>query len=202
MKQSLAYFHIGEALGGSQDWLTDPMMRLGGCAAVCACDSCIWLARTRGLTGLYPYDAAKLSREDYIAFSRIMKPYLRPRWEGVHTTAIYTGGLGQYLADCGEERVTMTALPGAAPAAEAYAAVRRSIGDGLPVPCLILDHANPSFGDYEWHWFLLTGFDDESEGGPSVEAVTYGTARQLDFTGLWDTGKPRRGGLVFYHLTA
>ena len=43
MKKELQYFKIEEAWGGSQEWFSDRMMRLGGCAAVTACDSCIFL---------------------------------------------------------------------------------------------------------------------------------------------------------------
>ena len=31
MRKELAHFHIGEALGGSQEWFLDPFMKLGGC---------------------------------------------------------------------------------------------------------------------------------------------------------------------------
>lgn len=43
MKKELQYFKIEEAWGGSQEWFSDRMMRLGGCAAVTACDSCIFI---------------------------------------------------------------------------------------------------------------------------------------------------------------
>lgn len=38
MKKELQYFKIEGAWGGSQEWFSDRMMRLGGCAAVTACD--------------------------------------------------------------------------------------------------------------------------------------------------------------------
>ena len=47
MKKELQYFKIEEAWGGSQEWFSDRMMRLGGCAAVTACDSCIFFDLNR-----------------------------------------------------------------------------------------------------------------------------------------------------------
>ena len=70
-------------------------MKIGGCGAVTACDLCIYLAREYGWKQLYPYDPEHVSREDYIAFSRIMKPYLRPRMSGIDTLEIYMDGLGE-----------------------------------------------------------------------------------------------------------
>ena len=55
MKKELQYFKIEEAWGGSQEWFSDRMMRLGGCAAVTACDSCIFFDLYKG-TDLYPFD--------------------------------------------------------------------------------------------------------------------------------------------------
>ena len=48
MKKELDFFRVGRAYGGNQDWFADPMMRLGGCAAVTACDSSIYFDRYRG----------------------------------------------------------------------------------------------------------------------------------------------------------
>ena len=42
-----------------------------------ACDLCIYLTRQKGISLLYPYDASNLTREEYVAFSRAMKRYLR-----------------------------------------------------------------------------------------------------------------------------
>ncbi len=34
MRKELDYFKIGDGYGGNQDLFPDPMMRLGGCAAI------------------------------------------------------------------------------------------------------------------------------------------------------------------------
>ena len=78
MSKELEYFKIGSAYGGCQDWFSDYMMRIGGCGALTACDSCIYFDLYRG-TQLYPYDVNRLTKADYIRFGIEMKPYLRPR---------------------------------------------------------------------------------------------------------------------------
>ncbi|MEA5050574.1 MAG: hypothetical protein VB021_03775 [Oscillospiraceae bacterium] len=196
MKKELDYFDIGGAPGGNQDWFGDPMMRLGGCAAVCACDSCIYFALYKNAAGVYPFDTRALNRKDYVRFSRIMKPYLRPRREGVSDPQIYIDGFGAYLRGrpaC----VSMTSLAGTRPVADAAAAVSARIGAGWPVPCLTLSHADREYADYEWHWFMLTGFDGDG-ADMRVRAVTYSEARWISLAGLWNTGRERRGGLILY----
>ncbi len=197
MRRELSYFSVGGGLGGNQDRLRDPMMRAGGCAAVCACDSCLYFTLYRGAGGLYPGDAGSVTEKDYLAFSSVMKPYLRPRARGIDAPEIYIDGLGAYLRDRGAGGVKMDALPGTETAGAAWRALRGEIDAGLPAPCLILSHADRAFGDYEWHWFMLTGYDG-GDGPGLVKAVTYGSARWLPFAPLWNTGKPRRGGLVLY----
>lgn len=105
MKKELQHFHIGECIGGNQDWFVDPMMKLGGCGAVTACDTCIWLVREFGkedpaLRSLYPFHAEELTKQDYIRFSRVMKPYLRPRPGGISKLSLFTDGFRSYLNDC------------------------------------------------------------------------------------------------------
>ena len=197
MKLELEYPTVDGSPGGNQDWFSDPMMKLGGCGAVCACDSCLFFARSFGLTRAYPFDAARFTRADYIEFSGVMKPYLRPRWGGIHRADIYIDGFSRYLAARGVAGVSMTELPGGAGADAARDAVERQLRKGLPVPCLILNHKDKAFEDYEWHWFMLAGLRDD---GPDclVQTVTYGEKRWVSLEGLWNTGLERRGGLVLY----
>lgn len=44
MKKELEYFAIEGAFGGNQDWFSNVVMNMGGCAAATACDSCIYFA--------------------------------------------------------------------------------------------------------------------------------------------------------------
>lgn len=206
MKQSemtaaeLEYFTIGNCYGGYQEWFTDPWMRLGGCAAVAACDSSIYFARQLGKVKLYPRNCRKLSKRDYVGFSQKMKPYLRPRRSGIDTLELYMDGYVNYLHDCGERGITMEGLHGSRPVEQADEAVRRQIDSGMPIPCLTLHHQSPNLKDYVWHWFLLTGYQ-QAEDTLLVKAVTYGSWRWLDFHELWDTGFEQKGGLVLYHMT-
>ena len=60
------------------------------------------------------------------------------------------------------------------------------IDAGFPIPYLNLYHSSRSFKFYEWHWFLLNGYelwDDTLR----VKAVTYGSWNWLDFDALWET---------------
>lgn len=205
MKRELAHFHIGEALGGSQEWFLDPFMKLGGCGAVTACDTCIWLAREFGEIWLYPFDPQNLTRRDFLHFGRIMKPYLRPRAGGINRLELYIRGFSAYLRGREESRLQtgrllrMEGFSGHETADNAWNVIVRQIEGGFPVPVLMLHHQNPQLKDFVWHWFLLTGYSDEEEtSGRQVKAVTYGESAWVDFDGLWDTGHEEKGGLVLY----
>ena len=222
MRKELEHFYIGEALGGSQDWFMDPFMELGGCGAVTACDTCIWLARSQGPEWLYPFALQNLSRAEFLHFGRVMKPYLRPRSGGINRLDLYMRGFSSYLrgraeawrqehpAECrnlsnvddsAPRMLRMTGFSGDRPADEAWDAVIRQIDAGFPVPILVLRHKDPELKDFVWHWFLLIGYsDEESEETPRrhVKAVTYGEWAWVDFDQLWDTGYEQKGGLVLY----
>lgn len=199
MRKELDYIRIGESLGGNQDWFLDPFMRGGGCAAVTACDLCIYLAGKKGLLSLYPYDALRPEKEDFIRFSRRMKPYLYPRWRGIDTLDIYLSGIQAYWKDVGCTQLTAEGLSGTQDAKAARDAVRLQIDRGMPVPYLLLHHKNPAFRDYVWHWFNLAGYE-EFDDSFYVKAVTYGEYQWLNLEELWDTGEEQRGGLILCHM--
>lgn len=203
MERHLDYFEIEGAYGGSQDWFTNIVMHVGGCGAATACDTCIYLALRKGMKGLYPGDAGRLTKQAYKEFSMKMKPYLKPRAGGIDRLETYIEGYARYLADLGNEdgrSLHMEPLDGETDVEEAKAAVRRQIDRGLPVPYLLLYHKDKKqFGDFTWHWFLLTGYE-EREGRFYVTAATYGAATRLDFEEMWDTGYEKKGGMVLYAL--
>ena len=118
---------------------------------------------------------------------------------GIDRPEIYTEGYAQYLRGCGETRLTMKILDGTASYEEAEKAVREQIGQGCPIPTLVLNHRNKKFREYVWHWFLINGYD-ELENGCKVKAVTYGSSVWLELRELWDTGHERRGGFILYHI--
>lgn len=197
MQKELDYFLIKQSYGGNQDWFWDPMMKLGGCAAVTACDTCIYLDSYRGTKGLYPFEKTALTKADYVRFGMKMKPYLKPRHGGIDALSIYTEGFGRYLSDQGYGFLEMEELAGSEESSLAKKALLEQIDEGLPVPCLLLKHKNPLFKDYVWHWFLLTGYDTAGDSC-MVKAVTYGEWQWLDMDELWDTGFEKKGGLILY----
>ena len=86
------------------------------------------------------------------------------------------------------------------PYMQAQVVLQQQIDRGLSIPCLALHHTNPVFRDYDWHWFLLTGYELRNDRC-MVKIITYGSARWHDFQGLWDTGSARKGGLVRYRIS-
>ena len=199
MKRELEHYYIDKSYGGNQDWFTDLWMNRGGCGAVAACESCIILARSHGLTDLYPYDAAHVTREDFISFSMQMKPFLRPRPMGINKTSLFMDGFRDYLSTRPDVGLTMTSVEGDAPVEEAVNVIRAQLDRGLPVPYLMLLHQEKKLEDFHWHWFVLTGYD-EDEDEFLVKAVTYGEWQWLDLRHLWNTGHEDRGGFVVLSL--
>lgn len=191
----LDYFSIDGSLGWNQNWFTDWSMYDGGCAAVTACDLCIHLARRKEFSALYPYDPVRPTKKEYLAFSEQMKPYLRPRWQGIDTLELYLSGLSAYWHDVGISSLYGEELPGTVPWQQARELVRRQIDSGIPVPCLLLYHKSIALKDFQWHWFHLAGYE-EFDGAFYVKAVTYGSFYWLDMQELWNTGHRRKGGLI------
>ena len=197
MQKELDYFVIEHSYGGRQDWFWDPAMKIGGCAAVTACDSSIYFDCYKGTTGLYPFEKTALTKKDYVKFGMKMKPYLKPRHTGLNSLDLYIEGYGKYLEDKDCHSIRMRALPGTESAEDAKQALIHQIDAGFPVPCLLLKHENPLFSDYVWHWFLLTGYDTAGDSC-MARAVTYGESRWVDMDDLWNTGHAQRGGLILY----
>lgn len=198
MREELPYFKIGTMYGGYQEWLLDPMMRIGGCAALAACDSCIHFTLHKNVKEICPMDMSDLNKQDYILFSQQMKPYLEPRWQGIDRLEIYMDGFGQYLRDRGNHSIVMEGFSGSEKTAMAKQKVREQIEAGMVIPFLLLQHKDISLEYYVWHWFLLTGYE-EFEDVMMVKAVTYGSWKWIDFDNLWNTGYMNKGGMVLYH---
>ncbi|MBQ8081475.1 MAG: hypothetical protein IJ240_06220 [Clostridia bacterium] len=193
----LAWFYVGDAVGGNQEEFSDPLMRMGGCAAICACDCAIWFALHRDRPHLYDGADQRITVEEYQRFGAVMKPYLRPRAGGVDRLEYFIEGFGQYLADHGETDIRMTDVPGDAPAAEALLTAERQLKRGLPVPFLLLRHRDQALDDLTWHWFSLLGMRREGEN-TLVKTITCGETYWVDFDRLWDTGHDRRGGMILF----
>ena len=195
MKKILDYFSIDGSVGGNQEWFKNVVMHIGGCAAATACDCCIYFALHRGMSCLYPYDIHALSKQDYINFSMKMKPYLRPRVNGVNKLYMFTEGFGNYLRDVGAVHIDMDELSGTEDYRVAQAYIKGHIDNGFPIPYLMLKHQKAYYKDFVWHWFLCYGYE-EREDGFWITIATYGESYTFLLKDLWNTGYEEKGGLI------
>ena len=193
MKKELPHFTINGSYGGNQQWFKGLAMKLGGCAAETACDICIYLDLYKG-TNFYPYNINRLNRSDYIDFAEIMKPYLHPRMGGIDKLSIFTEGFGQYLKSVNGS-IKLFSVDATEPFETAMEAMISHINNGFPIAFLCLKHKNKQLNDYNWHWFLLNGYEIINEK-VFVKAVTYSSFKWLDFEELWNSGYSNRGGMV------
>ena len=197
-RKSLDYFKIENGYGGNQGWFSDFWMRMGGCAAVTACDSSIYFQRDHGKK-LYPFDLYNLTKKDFILFSKKMKPYLRPRIQGVNRLDIYIDGYRKYLHDNGELGIRIHPFFNSENIERAMEKVKQQIDSNIPIPYLLLRHKNSIFRFYTWHWFILAGYE-EGDRQFLVRAITYGHERWIDFRALWDTGYKNRDGMILFEM--
>ena len=175
------------------------MMRIGGCGAETACDSSLYFALHKGIEGIYPFDTAPLTKEDYVDFAHMMEKYLWPRMSGIYKLSTYIEGYSKYLTDRGIDSIRMTAFSGNESYEFAKSTLMKQIDTGYPVPMLILNHKEKSLKDYVWHWFLINGYDvDEESGSMKVKVVNYSWYTWFDFYTMWDTGHDHKGGMILY----
>ena len=193
-KYEIDYYKVDGRPGGNQDWCKDFWMNLGGCAALAAGDMAICLSKNKGMESCCPLDPDHISRDDYNSYAMILKPYIRPRFNGVTRLSIFTYGFRRYLEDRGYEP-EYALCPGGNSYEEAEEFVRDRIVNNLPIACLILSHKNPAMKDLNWHWFSLTGYE-EKDGRFHVYYHTYGEKVLVDFRELWDTGSCIKGGMI------
>lgn len=203
MQKELSYYKVGEDYGWDQDKFPGFLMKHGGCAAVAACDSCIYLKLYKGLSELCSCTCADIAREDYLAFAGEMKPYLHPRMGGIDTLGLFIDCFGNYLTDKGS-RLTMTPFEGTESLEDAKRVVISQLNQDIPVPYLMLKHRNKALDDYTWHWFMLTGYRMEEAATEAeellVKVVSYGEAVWFNLADMWDTGYERKGGMILYHI--
>lgn len=204
MKKELNYFSIEGEYGGNQSWFHNIFMNIGGCAAATACDSCIYFAREFGLTDLYPFDSDKLTKKEYLAFSNIMRPFLKPRLSGIKKLSWFIEGFENYIDAANRKsnlnvKLEMKEFVGERSYEDTRGIIIKQLDEGYPVPFLMLKHKAKRFDFFEWHWFLLTGYE-EVQNDLIVTAATYGKARKLPLKAFWNTGYKEKGGLIIYKL--
>ena len=198
-RNELPYFNIGRSYGGNQRWFLDFWMHIGGCGALTMCDLMIYMAMYRNRLDCVPFDAARLTRREYVRFGMQMKPYLRPRETGIKDLETFIDGANDYLRSGGIEGIALEGFGGDQPYEAAERVMKEQIDAGMPVPMLMLNHKRKEFSFFEWHWFLLVGYEDrKTADGHAVyaKAATYGKAHWLRFDRFWDTGEEERGGLI------
>lgn len=195
MQVELEYFKVGKTFGGNQNELSSFTMRMGGCASVTACDLCIYMSLFQDNAKLYPYDNKKLTAIDYNTFNLAMKPYLRPRFGGINTLTLYVEGIRKYLSKVEEDSLEIAEFSGSNSLKNAITQVKQTIGQGIPIPFLLLRHRNVKFKQLVWHWFLIVGYE-ECENDLYVKIVTYGTYFWFSLKELWDTGYRKTGGMI------
>ncbi len=198
--KELEYFMIENSYGGNQDWFSNIVMRIGGCAAATACDCSIYFALRNGMRNLYPYDLENLTQQSYKDFSQMMKPYIRPRMGGVKNPQWFIDGFQSYISDVNERegtsyRINMDVFLGTESFEAAKAFIRTQLDEGTPVPYLLLRHQVPKYKDYAWHWFLLTGYEEQGED-LLVKTATYGESDTFSLKEMWDTGHEEKGGMI------
>ena len=198
MLKELDYFWVGEEYGGRQSLLPDMIMRFAGCAAVTACDSLIYMTLYKNLKNLCRFSTDQLRGRDYVAFFKTVKPYLRPRLMGINRLEIFVAAFKKFLKEHGTFFLDVLPWSGDHDEQDTVNTIRQQIDRGFLIPYLLLHHKNPNFENYEWHWFLLTGYDEKPDGRFLVKAVTYGAYEWLDFAKLWNTGYDRKGGLILF----
>lgn len=201
MLKELDYFWVGEEYGGRQSLLPDMVMRFAGCAAVTACDSLIYMTLYKNLKNLCPFSTDQLRGRDYVAFFKTVKPYLRPRLMGINRLEIFVAAFKKFLKEHGTFFLDVLPWSGDHDEQNTVETIKQQIDRGFLIPYLLLHHKNPNFENYEWHWFLLTGYDEKPDGRFLVKAVTYGAYEWLDFAKLWNTGYDRKGGLILFKET-
>ena len=197
MKKELDYFYVEKKYGWDQNDFKDLWMNKGGCACVTACDSFIYMRKYMGKDKLYPYDIEHIGALDYIDFSNSVKPYLRPRWTGIDRLEIYVDGVGEFLEDIDEHSIGLSEFSEDNPLEDAIKVVKAQIDGVFPIPMLELMHKNPKYKDFSWHWFLLTGYEEDGDKF-MVKVVSYGSYRWFDLGELWNTGYKRKGGLILF----
>ena len=194
-RKILGYFTIEDAPGGNQDWLPEWDMNMGGCAAVTACDTSIFLSRRDEYRSLYPFNPERLTRSDFIRFASLMKPYLSPRYHGIDFLETYICGFYDYMASVKNTRLILEGISGSVPYDDFARSIVSQLDRNLPIPFLLLHHKNPKLDDFQWHWFNLAGYD-ESDGELRVLTVTYGEYQWFSLRDMYETGYDRRGGMI------
>ena len=106
-------------------------------------------------------------------------------------------GVSLYLEDENAGYIKLRALDGHESFDTAKRALKEQINEGLPAAYLMLKHQDKKFDFFEWHWFVVNGYEEKVDGF-YIKVATYGAAHWLKLDELWETGFDERGGIVFF----
>jgi hypothetical protein len=138
-----------------------------------------------------------LTRKDYVKFAMSVKLYLQPRESGIKDIDTYMDGVRQYLEDTDVDDIQVRGIGGDTDADKVKDEIMGSIDGGMPLAYLMLKHQDKKFDFFEWHWFVVNGY--EVRGNEFyIKVATYGDSHWLNFYELWDTGMEEKGGIVLF----
>lgn len=201
-KVELPHFTMGKSYGSNQNWMMDPWMHLGGCAALTTCDAFIDFSLYRDRDDLYHFknpEKKVMTRQTYSRFAMSVKLYLEPRRTGIKDLQTYMDGVNLYLEDIDVTDLYLNGLEGSESYETARDTIRTSIDEEIPVAYLMLKHRDKEFDFFQWHWFLVNGYEETADTF-KIKAATYGKAHWMDLGRLWDTGYDHKGGIVTFHF--
>lgn len=196
MEKRLDFFLIDDKYyGGDQNWHSNWMMKRGGCSAVTACETCIYLARKNNkMQTLYPFDSSHVTKKNFLDFFETMYKYIYPGIRGLTSIGKFRRMLQNYT-DTTAASVSITTLDGGCSYSEAKDFIKNAIDSDLPVMYLMLSHIKKEFDEYEWHWFTVTGYR-ELEDDFIITFATWGKEHTFSLPAAWETKRAERGGLV------
>ena len=191
----LPYFTIAGSYGGNQEWCEKRELKLGGCAAITACDMAIYLRHHKDLVNAYP--DSEITRDAYTSFVEKMGNYLKPSEDGITQLNLYIDGFRKYLQDQDINSIAMRSWPGENDVLLTEDVIKHQIDNGWPIPCLTLKNGHPDMQKYNWHWYIINGYRVHGDKF-YVKVVTCGMGNWIDFHILWKTDYSPKGGLILF----
>ena len=140
-----------------------------------------------------------MTRKTYSQFAMSVKLYLEPRRTGIKDLKTYMDGVKLYLEDTDVSDIYLEGLDGSKPYQAARDTIRNSIDAQIPAAYLMLKHQDKEYDFFQWHWFLVNGYEETTDMF-KIKVATYGKAHWLDLRRLWDTGYDHKGGIVTFHF--
>jgi hypothetical protein len=194
---SLLTFDSG-AVGGDQEWYSDPWQKRAGCGPVAA-SNIIWYLTRSQCHGLCPISEG--NREEFIELMKVMFDCVTPTMRGVHSGQLFVTGMKKYMKTspfCMDAHILKIPRSRTQRPAWEHCAdfVRSSIELDNPVAFL-----NLSSGDIEvldsWHWVTILEID------PATGHVTISDqskSNDIDLS-LWLRSTQLGGAFVSLNIT-